>query len=146
MASQLLNTWKIIYKISWPEYKFVNDLKKSTKLLDPIISVDETIFFHTNNNINVLFETVNKKLHYANGWFRANKLSLYTGKAKYLFFHKQSARDSIPLTLPTKTFKSMEIKRETFIKFFVVIMNEKIIWNKYIELVENKILKNIGIL
>ena len=40
----------------------------------------------------------------------------------------------------------MKIKRETFIKLFVVIMNEKIIWNKYIELVENKILKNIGIL
>ena len=40
----------------------------------------------------------------------------------------------------------MEIKPETFTKFFVVIMNEKIIWNKYTELVENKILKNIGIL
>ena len=121
-------------------------LKEINEITWSYLSVDETIFFHTSNNINVLFETVNKKLHYANGWFRANKLSLYTGKAKYLFFHKQSARDSIPLTLPTKTFKSMKIKRETFIKLFVVIMNEKIIWNKYIELVENKILKNIGIL
>ena len=118
-------------------------LKEINEITWSYLSVDETIFFHTSNNINVLFETVNKKLHYANGWFRANKLSLYTGKAKYLFFHKQSARDSIPLTLPTKTFKSMKIKRETFIKLFVVIMNEKIIWNKYIELVENKILKNI---
>ena len=84
---------------------------------------------HTNKNINV------------NEWFMANKLSLNSGKTKYIFFHKQGARDSIPLRLPTITFNSIEIKRESFI-----IIDENITWNKYIELVENKISKNIGII
>ena len=67
-------------------------------------------------------------------------------KNQYLFFHKQSARDSIPLRLTTITFNSIEIKRESFIKFLGVIIDENITWDKHIELVENKISKNIGIL
>ena len=45
---------------------FVNDLKNSTKLLDPIMFADDTNLFYTNKNIKVLFETVNKGLHYVN--------------------------------------------------------------------------------
>ena len=45
---------------------FVNYLKNSTKLLDPIMFADDTNLFYTNKNIKVLFETVNKGLHYVN--------------------------------------------------------------------------------
>ena len=62
---------------------------------------DDTNFFYTNKNLKVLFGTVNKELHYVNDCFIANKLSLNTGKTKYLFFHKQRAHDSIRLKLPT---------------------------------------------
>ena len=53
---------------------FVNDLKNSTKLLDPITFADDTNFFYINKNIQVLFERVNKKLHYVNEWLLANKV------------------------------------------------------------------------
>ena len=122
---------------------FVNDLKKSTKLLDPIMFADNTNLFYTNKNIKVLFEIVNKELHYVLEWFIANKLSLHDGQTKYLFFHKQSASYSIPLRLSTITFNSIEIKHESFIKFLGVIIDENNTWNKRIEFVENKISKNI---
>ena len=48
---------------------FVNDLNNSTKLLDAIMFADDTNFFYTNKSIKVLFETVNKELHYVNKWF-----------------------------------------------------------------------------
>ena len=48
---------------------FVNDLKNSTKLLDLVMFIDDTNFFYTNKNIKVLFETVNKELHYFNERF-----------------------------------------------------------------------------
>ena len=54
---------------------FVNDFKNSTKLLDLIMFADDTIFFYTNKNIKVLFETVNKELDCVNEWFLANKPS-----------------------------------------------------------------------
>ena len=68
------------------------------------------------------------------------------GKTKYLFFHKPSTCDSIPLRLPTITFNSIEIKREFSAKFLGVIIDENITCNKHIELIDNKISKNIGIL
>ena len=55
-----------------------------------------------------------------------SKQTLNTGKTKYVLFQKQSARDSIPLRLPTITFNSIEIKRESFIKFLGVINDENI--------------------
>ena len=85
-------------------------------------------------------------MHCVNEWFLTNKLSLNAGKTKYLIFHKPSACDSIPLRLPTITFNNIEIKRESSVKFLGVIIDENITWNKHIELVENKISKNIGIL
>ena len=63
-----------------------------------------------------------------------------------IFFHEQSAHKCIPLRLSTITFNSIEIKSESFIKFLEVLIDENIIWNKHIELVENKISKNIGML
>ena len=73
-------------------------------------------------------------------------LSLNAGKTKYLFFHKQSVLDSIPLRLTTITFNSIEIKSASFIKFLGVIIDENITWNKHIDLVESKISQNISIL
>ena len=81
---------------------------------------DDTNCFYTKKKIKVLFETVNKELHYVNEWFLANK-SLNAGKTKYLFLHKPSACDSIPLRLPTVTFNSIDIKRESCVKFLGVI-------------------------
>ena len=46
----------------------------------------------------------------------------------------------------TITFSSIEIKHESSAKFLGVIIDKNITWNKHIELVENKISKNIGIL
>ena len=107
---------------------------------------NDTNLFYTYKNTKVLFKTVNKELHYANEPFIANKLSLNAGKTEYLFFHKKSARDDIPLnayynfqSLPTITFNSIKIKCESFIKFLGVIIDENITWNKHIEFVENKI-------
>ena len=67
-------------------------------------------------------------------------------KTKNLFFHKPSACDSFPLRLPTITFNSIKIKRESSVKFLGVIIDENITWNKHIVLAENELSKNIGIL
>ena len=67
-------------------------------------------------------------------------------KLNIYFFYKLNPCDSIPLRLPTITFNSIKIKRESSVKFVRVIIDENTIWNKHIELVENKISKNIGIL
>ena len=83
---------------------------------------DEINLFYTNKNIKVLFKTVNKELHYVNEWFIANKQSI--SQNTKIFVHKQSARDSIPLRLSIITFNSIEIKRESFVKFLGITIDE----------------------
>ena len=63
---------------------FVNDLKKSTKLLDRMFA-DDTNLYYTNKIIKVLFETVHKEVHYVNEWFIANYL-LTQEKLNIYFF------------------------------------------------------------
>ena len=67
-------------------------------------------------------------------------------KTKYGLFHKVSICDSLPSQLPTMTFNKIEIKRENSIKFLGVIIDENLTWKSHIEVVENKISKNIGVL
>ena len=54
--------------------------------------------------------------------------------------------DSLQLQLPTMTFNNIEIKRESSVKFLGVIIDENLTWKNHIEVVENKISKNIGVL
>ena len=55
-------------------------------------------------------------------------------------------RDSLPSQLPTMAFNNIEIKRESSIKFLGVIIAENLTQKNHIEVVENKISKNIGVL
>ena len=75
---------------------FVNDLKKSTKFLDPIMFADDTNLFYSNKDINTLFKIANEELNEINEWFRANKLSINAGKTKYISFHTQQDSKKIP--------------------------------------------------
>ena len=67
-------------------------------------------------------------------------------KTKNVLFHKVSMYDSLPSQLPTMTFNSIKIKRENSIKFLDIIIDENLTWKNHIEVVENKISKNIGVL
>ena len=67
---------------------FVNDLKNSTKVLNPVLFADDANLFCSSNNIRALFETVNQELSRINDWFLANKLPLNEEKTKYMLFQK----------------------------------------------------------
>ena len=60
-----------------------------------------------------------------------------------MFFHKQKDSKKIPQKL---ILNNTTLERVNSIKFLGVILDENINWNRHIELVENKISKNIGIL
>ena len=125
---------------------FVNNLHKVTKYLEPIMFADDTNLFSSHKNIKTLFQIVNSELKLVSEWFLANKLSLNAKKTKYVLFHKVSMCDSLLSQLPTMTFNNIEIKRENSIKFLGVIIDENLTWKNHIEVVENKISKNIGVL
>ena len=124
---------------------FVNDLSQATSL-DPIMFADDTDLFYSNKNIASLFKFVNNELVNTNTWFQANKLSLNSNKTKYVFFHKPRKKKEIPLNLPILKINQTEIKREQSLKFLGVMVDENLNWKSHIDLLLNKISKNVGIL
>ena len=52
---------------------------------------------------------------------------------------------SVPLQLPTMTFKKIETIKKYF-KFVCFIIDENLTWKNYTEVLENKIFENIGVL
>ena len=124
---------------------FVNDLNNSTtKVLDPVLFADDTKC--SDNNMRALFETANQELSQINDWFLANKLSLNVEKTKYMLFHKLTDQENIPLKLPLLKLNRKIIEREYSFKFLGVILDEHLTWKKYIQLIENKVSKNVGVL
>ena len=125
---------------------YVNDLKNSSSVLDPITFADDTNLFYTHSNIQKLFSTMNEELASINQWFTSNKLSLNAKKTKFSFFHKPSKKDDIPLMLPKLTISNHVIKRLKFFKFLGVLLAENLIWTEHIKRTEKKIAKNLGLL
>ena len=107
---------------------------------------DDTNLFYSHKSIVTLFQIVNSELKLVNEWFLAKKFSLNAKKTKYDLFHKLTMCDSLPLQLPTMTFKNIEIKRENSVKFLDVIIDENLTWKNHIEVVEKKFSKDIGVL
>ena len=125
---------------------FVKGLSNSTKVLDPVLFADDTNLFCSDNNISTLFETANQELNQIDDWFLANKLSLNVEKPKYMLFHKCIDQENIPLKLPLLQLNSTIIERESSLKFLCVILDEHSTWKKHIQLIENKVSKNVGVL
>ena len=125
---------------------FVNDFSNSTKALHPVLFADDTNLFCSDSNIRTLFETANQELSQINDWFLANKLSLNVEKTKYMLFHKCLEKENIPLKLPLLQLNSNIIERENSLKFLDVILDESLTWKKHIQLIENKVSKNVGVL
>ena len=125
---------------------FVNDLNDSTKVLDPVLFADDTNIFCSYDNISTLFKTANQELNQINDYFLANKPFLNVEKTKYMLIHKLTVQDNIPFKLPSLQLNGNIIERENSLKFLGAILYEHLTWKKYIQLIENKVSKNVGVL
>ena len=121
----------------------VNDLKSSTKFLEPIMFVNDTNYFLAYKNVDVFIKKCNQELKHSNELFDFNKLSLTHEPTNFTIFHEERARDNTPLKLTTITLNNFEIKRETPMKLLGVIRNENISCKLYIGFIQNEMSKNI---
>ena len=89
---------------------------------------------------------MNRELQNINEWFISNKLSLNVKKTKCSFFHKTSWGDDLPLVLRKLYDNNQVIKRQPSIKFLGILLDENLSWKEHLNLMENKIAKNIGLI
>ena len=85
----------------------------------------QTCFFE-HEDLSVLFSTVNRELQNINEWLISNKLFLNVKKRKFSIFDKASRRDDLPIVLPKVSINNQVIKRQSYINFLGIIMDENV--------------------
>ena len=106
----------------------------------------DTNLFCSSNDIKTPFFNTNLELQKISEWFRANKLALNEDKTTFTFFHRIQDRDNLPLRLPILKINDYDIKRSSSIKFLGVLVDEHLSWTDHINILENKLSKNLGLL
>ena len=108
---------------------YINDIANSCKDgLFRIFADDTGIFFHS-ANIDTLIETAKLILKNINDWFAANKLTLNLSKTSYVIFKSNRFTNA---NLPNSiSYESMEIHRESQVKYLGLILDEHLDWNSH---------------
>ena len=63
-----------------------------------------------------------------------------------MLFHELIDQENIPLKMPSLQMNGNIDEIENYLKFLGVILDELLIWKKYIQLIEKKVSKNVGAL
>ena len=106
---------------------------------------NNTSLFCSDNNIRALLGTVNQELSQGNNWFLVNKLSLNVEKTIYIT-DKLTNQENIPLKLLSLQLNRNNIEGENCLKSLDVILDEHLFsWKKDIQLIENKVSKNVRV-
>ena len=119
---------------------YINDLNYVSKLLNTIMFADDTNLFLTGKSLTELEQQMNTELEIINNWFQTNLLSLNVSKTSYIIFSNNKIPD-INICIQDAC-----LSRQFDTKFLGVILSANLKWNKHIEVVSNKISKNVGII
>ena len=119
---------------------YVNDLNSVSQQLRNIMFADDTNLFLTGNSIETIESLMNSELCNLIEWFQANLLSLNISKTNYIVFSKKRNITANILIGDTPL-----VKLDTT-KFLGVIISCDLKWNSHIDVVLNKISKNVGII
>ena len=122
---------------------YINDLAYVTPKLFSILFADDSNFFCTGKDLNILHETVNNEMVAIVDWLAANKMSLNIDKTHYMVF--TSKRKKIE-NKPCITISGTSISKVANTKFLGVFIDDKLDWKCHIAHICSKISKSIGII
>ena len=129
---------------------YMNDISVSSDLLKSILFADDTTLntvlsiFPASNGITTSY-LINNELNKITEWLRANKLSLNTGKTKYMLFrYSQTPLVNIPKLNLIMDGKAID-KVDSF-NFLGITISETLSWKLHIEKISMKMVKVIGVM
>ena len=124
---------------------YVNDIIKSSNLLQFSLFADDTVVLHSHKNISSLVNTMNEELKLLCEWFKCNKLFLNFDKTKHIIFHSRNRK--VINTTPIKMENNV-IERTESIDFFLIgiLIHESLDWKYHIKNINSKLSRAIGVL
>ena len=106
---------------------FINDICNVSNLLKFVLFADDTHIFCSNENVEVLQDTLNRELAKLFVWFSINKLSLNLGKTNYMLFRSRPPDLELHLKI-----NNAEIPKVTATKFLGIIIDDRLNWKPHI--------------
>ena len=119
---------------------YINDFNYLSNVLQIIMFADDTNLFLTGSDLLEIELVFNRELKIIAEWFQSIRLSLNVTKTSYLIF---SNKRDIQLNL---MISNSLLTKQHDTKFLGVYISSNLSWNKHIDLVVNKISKNVGII
>ena len=122
---------------------YVNDIVNSCPDFTFILYADDTTILASDNDINTLYENVNRNLSNIANWFECNKLSLNVDKTNYILF--KQTRENVQFTNDIK-INGKIISRCKYIQFLGITLDENINWREHVDNVCRKVAQFVGVL
>ena len=120
---------------------YINDIYKSSQILQLRLFADDTSILLANKNLDVLEQAVNSDLEKVSEWLLANRLSLNGSKSNFLLISSDKTDRNIKLNI-----NSREIQQENYTKYLGVIIDKKLNWKLHIKQINFRLSKGIGVL
>jgi hypothetical protein len=121
----------------------VNDIIKTSSVLEFILFADDTTILYSHENIESQINLVNKELKEVSNWFKANKLSINASKTNYMLLgipHITSAKQTDII------LDNTILERVQHTQFLGVLIDECLTWKWHIDCVSKTISRNIGVM
>ena len=114
---------------------FINDICNVSNLLKFVLFADDINIFCSNENVEVLQDTLNRELAKLFVWFSINKLSLNLGKTNYMLFRSRPPDLELHLKI-----NNAEIPKVTATKLLgIIIIDDRLNWKPHIQSVKSKL-------
>ena len=123
---------------------YVNDLAKSSRLLEYILFADDTNIFASDKDKGMLYDKVNVELGVLSDWFACNKLTLNYDKTEFIDFSK-ATRENTARNF-TLSIDGSDIKKVAQSKFLGVRVDNGLSWRTHIGIIIRKIRQTMGII
>ena len=116
---------------------FTNDLYLNLLHTNSILFADDTMLYYSHRKLSYAKWCIEEDLKILEDWFNTNKLTLNLSKTVAILFSR--SKNTTKLELKVGTLHIPQVK-ET--KFLGVWLDDRLTWNKHLNVLENKIKQN----
>ena len=120
---------------------YINDMCNVSSLMKSIVFVDDTNFFYSGKDLTEVCKTVSNIMDKLCRWFQVNKLSLNIAKTNFMVFSNKKCENNHLVSI-----NGMYINRVYVTKFLGVLIDCHLNWSEHINLIKNKISKNVSVM
>ena len=123
---------------------YMNDICNSTNKFEFILYADDTTLYISFTSRTDTSELINPEIRKVSRWLSINKLSINSGKTKYILFHAKNK--DLTRCIPTIIVQGNIVKRVQNFNFLGIVFNENMSWKTHLDKLSNKLSRTAGVL